>query len=394
MTKLESLILLNFKIHRHHKRTPYQSNTFPVESSIWNCDDEGLFYYGQPAAGNRSADTYWQGFLSSQNPFVPTGYRGSCQFPQITKGGLDDSWQHGKDLFGVYHDLLGFLPTHPGNQVTFRVTSNVITSQVAGMLINGMFGITSDIPLLKEATSVESLEPAYICTPASTLFSTEQSAASPSWAAHLTASQPLYDKLDAISGVSPSDSGFHMSWDHYYDNLSSRLCHARPLPCNVSNPTLCVTQNEANEVFRLGQWEYSYTYRDNKNSLQASTGSYGVWVAQLAQNIRDRIANKNPVIYRHNVAHDGSISRLLSILQLEKMVWPGMGSEVAFEVYKKKSSGKYTYFLRVLWGGKIFRSSNPTLGIIDMVPLDRVLAYFDGLVGVGASEVATYCNGS
>ena len=193
---------------------------------------------------------------------------------------------------------------------------------------------------------------------------------------------------------------------------------------------------------------------------------------------------KGSVIYRHNVAHDGSISRLLSILQLDIMVWPGMGSEVVFELYKKDTSTTapttivtatapvtapncnhdnclrqfiqessavsqfcpaYTassasaslptfvsncggvasrvssacsclvaptsttstaaptptsgtsgsgYYIRVLWKGQVLRSSNPSLGLMDMVPLETVLAYFDGLVGVGASRVLGMCNGS
>jgi hypothetical protein len=79
---------------------------------------------------------------------VPSGFLGTCQFPQITKEGLDDSWQHGKDLYGVYHDLLGFLPDNANDKVAFRVTQNVITSEVAGMLINGAFGTEADFPLL------------------------------------------------------------------------------------------------------------------------------------------------------------------------------------------------------------------------------------------------------
>lgn len=85
------------------------------------------------------------------NPFVSSGWVGSCQFPQITPGGLDDSWQHGADLYGVYHDLLGFLPDRDDanyrDKVTYRITNNVITSQVAGMVINGMWDTTEDFPL-------------------------------------------------------------------------------------------------------------------------------------------------------------------------------------------------------------------------------------------------------
>lgn len=219
--------------------------------------------------------------------------------------------------------------------------------------------------------------------------------------------------LDDISGISPTNLGFHASFDHYYDNLSARQCHSKPLSCKVVdgvNSTICVTQTQADEVYRLGNYEYSYIYRDDPRSLAASVTSYGVWIGELTTHIRDFISGKSNVIYRHNVAHDGSISRLLSILQLDVMVWPGMGSEVVFELYKKDTatptapptesptsfSGASAsgYYIRVLWMGQVLRSSNPSLGLMHMVPLEIVFAYFDGLVGVGASLVQGKCNGS
>ncbi|PSS06722.1 hypothetical protein M430DRAFT_54522 [Amorphotheca resinae ATCC 22711] len=400
-------------IHRHHKRTVYASNSFPVESYGWNCDDEGLFYYGQPKSGKKSANAYWQGYISPTNPFVPSGFLGTCQFPQITADGLDDSWQHGKDLYHVYHDILRFLPDNVDDKITFRVTQNVITSEVAGMVINGMLGTEADYPLLVEASGIDSLEPTYTCPVSSNLFSAIESGAN--WTSHLSAAAPLYATLDNISGVSPTDPGFHASFDHYYDNLSARQCHAKPLPCklvNGVNSTTCVTQDEADEVYRLGNYEYSYMYRDDPRSLAASATSYGVWIGELTTHIRDFISGNSSVIYRHNVAHDGSISRLLSVLQIDVMVWPGMGSEVVFELYKKASTpvppiphssarpsptfptSSSGYYLRVLWGGQVMRSSNPSLGLMDMVPLETVLAYFDGLVGARASLVQGKCNGT
>ena len=404
-------------IHRHHKRTPYASNTFPVESYPWYCDDEGLFYGGEPMnpSGNRSADTYWSVFTSASNPLAPQGFNGSCQFPQITRGGLDDSHQHGVDLKTVYHDLLHFLPAdYDPKAVTYRVTNNVITSQVASMLVAGMYPSRTDqnVPLLIQAASIDSLEPAYSCPPSKSLFSSfGPGSSSPAWLAHLNAAAPLFARLDKLSGISPSNSGWHTSFDHYYDNLSARLCHAKPLPCNINNTADCVTTAQAEQVFRLGQYEYSFIYRDAPQSLAASTSGYGIWIAELAQNLRDAAAGsrKGPgpaygpasgppgppgpaagaPIYRHNVAHDGSISRLLSILQLSKMAWPGMGAEVVFELYSRKDSG--CKFLRVLWGGQVLKSSHPAFGDMDMIPLETVLGYFDGLVGVGAQKVPGLC---
>ncbi|KAM3437354.1 hypothetical protein NHJ13734_004676 [Beauveria thailandica] len=466
-------------IHRHHKRTPYSSNAFPEESYHWNCDDSMLHYYGQPVSGLGADRVYQQGYISSVNPFVPSGWIGTCKFPQITAEGLVDSWQHGADLYAVYHDLLGFLPPKGSSSlppsVKYRVTNNLITSQVVGMVINAMWHITEPVPILVQALGIDSLEPQYQCKASNDLFSTIQSKSNPKWRQHLDLSANLFRTLDDISGVPPSDGGFHESFDHYYDNLSARQCHAKPLPCklvNGRNSTDCVSQELADAVYRWGNWEYSQIYRDNYSSLDASSGSIGVWIAELAANIRDVIAGKSSTIYYHNVAHDGSVSRLLSVLQIDEMVWPGMGSEVVFEIYQKKqqspptpiatavapqcnhdnclrymirqsatvssycyqletaalswpsqcggsesrvasacscldrpsstfpssptSTGELSanYYVRVLFGGQVMRSSTPALGSMDMIPIEQLLSYFEGLIGRNASKIKAKCSGN
>ncbi|OLN86162.1 Counting factor 60 [Colletotrichum chlorophyti] len=403
-------------IHRHHKRTPYASNAFPVEPYQWNCDEQGLFYYGEPfASRNKPAKTYWKVYISPVNPFVPAGWIGTCQFPQITAQGLDDSWLHGADLYGVYHDLHGLLPSRDAvnspewsRKVKYRVTNNQITSQVAGMVLNGMWSTTDSIPLSIQAAGVDSLEPQYSCSAGSAIFNRIKSASNAPWAQHLAAAAPLYATLDDISGVPSDDAGFHASLDHYYDNLSARQCHDKPFPCklvNGANSSTCVTQDLADAAYRLGHWEYSQIYRDAPDSLAASVATWGVWVAELATHLRVVVAGESETVYFHNVAHDGSVSRLLSILQLDKMVWPGMGSEVVFELYEKKNKKKVAeetgapaptptsgWYVRVLWGGQVFKSSNPSLGLMDMLPVETLLAYFDGLVGEHASLIKAKCS--
>lgn len=379
-------------IHRHHKRTPYADNTFPREGYPWDCTDQGLCYGGKPLKpyDNPSAATYWSVYTSQSNPLAPTGFNGSCQFPQITRGGLDDSHKHGQDLKEVYADMLEFIPKdYDANAVSYRVTNNVITSQVASMLIAGMYPSRKnvDTPLLIQPDSIDSLEPSYRCS-AAALNSYGPGSQSPTWLRHLGASESLFARLDALSGVASNDEAWHKSWDHYYDSLSARLCHSKPLPCQIGNQTNCVSLAEADEVFRLGQYEYSFIYRDSPQSLTMSVASYGIYVAELVQNLRDVIQGKYAgVRYRHNVAHDGSISRLLAILQLDRMYWPGMGAEVVFELY----SNAGCYFLRVLWGGTVLLSSHPNFGSIDMIPVASFLAYADGLVGVGACRVPELC---
>lgn len=85
------------------------------------------------------------------------------------------------------------------------------------------------------------------------------------------------------------------------------------------------------------------------------------------------------------------------------MVWPGMGSEVIFELWEKREDiteltkteeTKKVYYVRVLFGGQVMRSSNPSLGLLDMIPVDTLLSYFDGLVGENASLVKGKCAAS
>lgn len=379
------------QIHRHHKRTPYASNTFPVEAYPWDCSDQGLFYYGETLnpTGHEAARTYWSIYTSPSNPLAPSGFNGSCQFPQITRGGLDDSFQHGRELYGVYHDLLNFLPDAADESVKFRVTNNVITSQVAGMVVSAMYPSKGPYPLQIQPSDIDSLEPRYACAAASALSASYATGSNnTAWTLHLNASKALFTSLDAISNVPRDDEDWHTSWDHYFDNLSARQCHDKPLPCNISNPALCITQQQANAVYRLGQYEYSYIYRGAPESLPYAVRAYGIWMAELAQNMRDAISGTGGVKYRHNIAHDGSVSKLLALLQIDQMVWPGMGSEVVFEIWKGRE-GKN--FLRVLWGGQVLKSSNPIFGMMDMIDVDVFLAYIDALVGRGAVKIPALC---
>ena len=387
-------------IQRHHKRTPYASNTFPLEAYPWLCDESSLYYYGAPQSENHAAEIAWSIDPGLLNPFPQTGFPNStCQFPQITGAGLYDSRQHGADLRSAYLDKLHLLPdAFDSKKIAFRVTNNVITSQVAGQVAIGLYPDLDARQLRVTVQPVlrDTLEPQYSCPAATSLYSSYGVGSNnTAWLAHLndTAIIALFRELDSISGVSSNASDWHTWFDHYFDNLSAKLCHQKALPCNITNPSLCINESIADAVFRRGLYEYSYLYRDAPQSLAAATGSFGLWVSELAYNLRGVMqGTNNGIIYRHNIAHDGSLSRLLSILQVDVMVWPGMGSEIVFELYQSKSSR--CWFLRVLWKGEVFRSSSPSLGYMDMVPVDTFLTYVDELVGVRGVKVPGLCASS
>lgn len=378
-------------IHRHHKRTPYQDNTFPKEDMELSCLNDRNMYYGHALERpHENVNIGWSNYQAVVNPFSKQkpGFNGSCQFPQISDGGLNDSYYHGVDLYQNYYDNLAFLPQkYNSSLIQFYVTSNVITSQVAGALIAGMYPLESnervDVNIHRAITDL--FEPKYTCQSADS--ATEGIYAEQGWTEHLNRSQGLFAELDAISGVDPLSKNWHQSWDHYFDNLAHRACHNFSFPCSLDSGE-CVTEAQAFQVFRLGDWEYNYRYRQSANASFYAVGRYGVYLMNLQQNLRDARDEASEIKYRHVIAHDGSISPLLSALQIEYMRWPGMGAEVVFELWKRPTDG--SQYVRVLYGGQPMKTSGP-LGTIDMVPFSDFDDYLESLVG-GDNVVALCAN--
>ncbi|KAF9465582.1 histidine phosphatase [Collybia nuda] len=383
-------------IQRHHKRTPYGSNTFFKEDVTWNCVGEGVLsgLKTSRGPGSDAADIQWQASTNPFNPWTTTvgpGFVGStCQFPQITGEGLGDAITHGTDLRGVYAKRLGLGSRFDPSTSQIRVTNNVITSQVASGLVKGLFPQSTGIEVFVQAPAFDSLEPTYPCNKANSLKTTITTG-NANWTNHLSASADLYAKLDSISGIATQDTGgWHVSFDHYYDNMSAKQCHAKTLPCNLNDTSSCVTQDMANTVYRLGNWEYSHQYRDAPESAQYSALKYGAWMLELKGHLQAKMNKSSKLKYVHNIGHDGSVSPLLGFLQISNMVWPGMGAEVVFELYEKSKQRDSEFFIRVLWGGQPMETSTP-LGVLDMVPINNFFAYIDSMVGSG-SELLAACN--
>lgn len=409
-------------VHRHHKRTPYASNTFTREDQEWHCDNAQIAAYASPMtaseqlARNGTARILWNVYQDTgvHNPFQ-TGFNGTCQFPQVTRDGLDDSFVHGQDLYSVYGKLLKFLPEeYDAELVRYRVTNNVITSQVAGALVVGMYPSMGSIDADQfgahiQGAAFDSLEPKYACAGASNLRSQYQS--TDDWFIHLndTRTQALFTRLDQVSGVDPSSSDWHFWFDHYFDNLSSRMCHNKPLPCEIGSaeddPERCITQPDAEQVFRLADYEYNYIYRQAQNSTAYSVAKYGVFLSELVHHLERKMAttdeDEDTVLYRHNIAHDGSISILLSALQIDSPLrWPGMGSEVVFELWthdghagqlKARAATPSKYYLRVLYGGQVLESSS--MGRLDMIEVREFIGYVREMVGgVGMETIVDICS--
>lgn len=168
-----------------------------------------------------------------------------------------------------------------------------------------------------QSSNYDSLEPSISCSLMGALR-TNYTGSNPMWTAHLNASASLYARLDNVSGIAnPDTGGWHTSLDHYYDNLSAHQCHGKSLPCSVNATSNCITQADANSVYRLGNYEYDYYYRSAANSTAYSALRFGAWFMELQSHMKSSIAGLSKIKYRHNVAHDGSMAPLLGLLQIE-----------------------------------------------------------------------------
>lgn len=87
-----------------------------------------------------------------------------------------------------------------------------------------------------------------------------------------------------------------------YDNLSAKQCHGLRLPCSVNDTSLCVSQEEANTIYRLGHWEYGHIYRGSETSTAYSALKMGAWFTELAAHLQAAAGEASggaAVKYRH-----------------------------------------------------------------------------------------------
>jgi acid phosphatase len=80
-------------------------------------------------------------------------------------------------------------------------------------LLHGLFPDTDSADALIQSETYDSLEPVYNCPNANALF-TQYTTDSSNWTLHLMDALPLYEKLDAVSGIPLNDTaGWHTSFD-------------------------------------------------------------------------------------------------------------------------------------------------------------------------------------
>ena len=143
-----------------------------------------------------------------------------------------------------------------------------------------------------------------------------------------------------------NNTGWNSWIDHAFDALSSRQCHGHPLPTNPQTGK-SITQDVADQVYAEGNWEYNYIWNASPNADEYTKYSIGLLVKEFAillQNIKD---GKNAKKLSLFVGHDGTMVRLFKTVGMPFIMWPGMGSELNFEIYKTKENPP-KHYVRIL----------------------------------------------
>ncbi|ESZ93517.1 putative histidine acid phosphatase [Sclerotinia borealis F-4128] len=378
-------------LQRHQRRTMY--NVLPSGEIVpFNCSDVLPYLYAGPhdPSSQQPIKVYAQTYTDPSNPFLGTYVPGTCQYPQLTIGGLLDGYRHGQDLARVYGATgkLSLFPTTPSPETAyFRSSESPLTQQSAGGVLRGIWSsFKGSIPLHQQATSLDTVNAGYSCPAISSTLAEIKSTTE--WQAHLTATSTLRTTLGSVFDA--DSSAWQGTMDHFADNFQARLCNGYSLPCSPTNASNCVTREMADEVFRAGDWEWNYYWRANPYVQKYIQVVEGPFIGEIVSRL-ERVSNGaiQEGKYSHIFVHDGDIGPVAGALGINALRWPGMGSNIAFEVWKVEDYTKAycdTYFVRVLYSGKPMESIH---GDMDWMPLESLLEILRQFV---PKDIVALCN--
>ncbi|KAJ5675182.1 uncharacterized protein N7477_005116 [Penicillium maclennaniae] len=362
------LVYLEY-LQRHQRRSPY--NILPGgENQAYQCDNVRPYLYAGPNSdgSTQPIPMYAQTYQDPTNPFTP-GVNGTCQYPQITIGGVQDGFQHGKDLWAVYGNKLGIIPKKPNNRVWFRSSDSALTQASAGAVLRGVWpDYEGALPLHQMVASVDTVNEGYSCNAVSSTLSELESTTE--WKEHLTVTADLRSKLGSMLGA--TSSSWQNTFDHFSDNFQARLCNGYNLPCSTSNSSACVTIDMAEEVFRAGDWEWNYYWRTNEYAQKYIQVVEGLFIGEIVTRLRSVLNGDSSLDYTHIFIHDGDIGPILGALGINALRWPAMASNIAFEIWETEGKNKELY-ARVLYSGQPVQTIHGTLEWLSLSSLIDIL---------------------
>jgi len=284
----------------------------------------------------------------------------------LTIGGLLDGYTHGQDIWSVYGAKLGLIPNVPDNTVLFRSTGSSLTQDSAGGVLRGVWpNYSGSLPLMQQTSAVETIGQGFPCNARNTILAAIETA--PTWIQHLNETSSLVKTFGTMLGA--NTSAWTTTFDHFSDNFQGRLCNGYALPCNVHNASDCVTMDMAEEVFRAGDWEWNYYWRNNPNVTAYIQAAEGLFIGEMIRDFQGVVNGTSPLKYKHIFVHDGDVGPIAGALGISQLRWPAMASNIEFEIWKTSDSMN-PFYARVLYSGQPIRTIH---GVLDWLPVQSLI---------------------
>ncbi|KAF2774185.1 phosphoglycerate mutase-like protein [Teratosphaeria nubilosa] len=338
-----NLVYLHY-IQRHQRRTAY--NILPGGENVkYNCSNIKPFLYAEPGDGvhaQQALRVYAATYTDPANPFDDTYADGTCQYPQLTIGGLMDGYQHGKDLWGVYSRKLGLFPkARPDRSTWFRSSESPLTQGSAGGVLRGIWPHYNKlVPLHQQASAIDTVNQGFSCDLRSTILSAIKSTAL--WNASLTATASL---LASLSGYTQNESAWTSTFDHLEDNFQARLCNGYGLP----EP-------------------WNHYWRNNPNVTTYIQTVEGLFIGEILDGFARCQNGSSNITYVDDFLHDGDIGAIAGALGITALRWPRYGKQYRF---------RGLLFACVLYSGQPISTIH---GLLDWLPLQALVAILQPFV--------------
>ncbi|KJE90911.1 hypothetical protein CAOG_02144 [Capsaspora owczarzaki ATCC 30864] len=340
-------------ITRHGDRTPV--NIMPDDAATYNLCSE---FAVSGMTSNDGSATLTQAnvlkfpLLDKANPYQDAIWQGNCIDGQLTSKGITQLRTLGSQLRGIYVDKLKFLEGDymPATPTLYaRSTDYWRTQQSAESLLSGLFptlkGELYPVPLHTVPSSAETMASNPGACPNLATVQALMSA-SAGWQNHLSSNQALLDRLNTAF-----DTDWQGGFDHFFDNLQVRTCNNLPLPCSRQNPgTPCVSAQDAQSTFALGDWEYAYTFLNYNQTVMAKLG-IGAFSATLRDTLQSAVSgNKSQYNFYYYSGHDSTIGAVLGAFNISGWRWPPYASNIQIELWQDVNG---EFFVRVFYNGDL-----------------------------------------
>ncbi|OLY82560.1 Counting factor 60 [Smittium mucronatum] len=340
---------------RHGDRAPVFINDADIP--LWNLCDKTVY-------NNVARPIYVTDLSNSTLNFnYVTANTSTCLPGELTQKGAEYSMSLGKKARSIYVDTLKFLDSDYKSQSQLRVRSTYIdrTQETARYFLSGLYPITpanknvSTTIFHYQAAAETLLTNTALCPKLATVQG--QIIATPQFQTYLAADPNVTQKLNTMFDVySPNVTFFTTSRVYQSDLLQTRVCQNLPLPCNKLGQ--CATASDVTLELNNIQFEVKYTRRDSQYSPQFQRFASGPLFAQVLQELNSAIASQkkcNRVRMSIYSGHDDTMSNIMAGLHADDfgMLWPSYDDNTLLELWKNKSTGKYS--VRILNNGQILK---------------------------------------